>query len=119
MSLIVSELIGGEQPFDDPAEQKSLLDKVIGAVKEVLTPRLDPCHFSTELIEAATLCTKSGTRAATLAFQVERKSLFDRSTTVSLSELIGGGQPETSPCDMIEVQVDTKDGNKTLFDRID
>ena len=35
MSLIASELIGGEQPFDDPAEQKSLLDKVIGAVKEV------------------------------------------------------------------------------------
>ena len=108
MSLIVSELIGGEQPSDDPAEQKSRLDKVIGAVKEVLTHRMDPCHFSTELIAAATF-----------AFQVERKSLFDRSTTVSLSELIGGGQPETSPCDMIEVQVDTKDGNKTLFDRID
>ena len=83
------------------------------------TTRQSKSHFSTELIEAATLCTKSGTRAATFAFQVERTSLFDRPTTVSLSELIGGGQPETSPCDVIEVQVDTKDGNKTLFDRID
>ena len=88
-------------------------------VNNLSTTRQSKSHLSTELIEAATLCTKSGTRAATFAFQVERKSLFDRSTTVSLSELIGGGQPETSPCDMIEVQVDTKDGNKTLFDRID
>ena len=42
MSLIVSELIGGEQPFDDPAEQKSLLDKVIGAVKEVFDTQAGP-----------------------------------------------------------------------------
>ena len=47
-----------------------------------------------------------------------RMSLLDGMIHVFLSELIGGGQPETSPCDMIEVQVDTKDGNKTLFDRI-